>query len=177
MNASQIRYGIMSALIIALRVLSWSPYTNVIMRYLPALFLFMIVTSGSCVSTYTPSAPFIAFSTDTIVNPSLSTDSIVTVVDEEATFPGGDKGWQHHLIQKLRYPQRAQDNNIQGKVNLKYVIETDGTITNIQVIDGPMELRQEAVRIFEISPKWLPAKRDGRPVRSIKYKPIVFRLG
>ena len=148
------------------------------MRVLLSSLLVLTFVATACVAPNpTLGVPFVAISTDTIIKPTTSTDTIYTEVDEEASFPGGDKAWQRHLIQKMRYPQKAQDENIQGKVELQYVVETDGSVTNIRVLDGPMELRQEAVGMFEITPNWLPAKKNGAIVRSLKKRPIVFRLG
>jgi protein TonB len=78
---------------------------------------------------------------------------------------------------KLKYPQIAQENGISGKVTLTFVIERDGTLTNIQVMQSPdRSLADEAVRVLQSSPKWTPGKQRNAPVRVRYTLPVEFRI-
>jgi len=76
---------------------------------------------------------------------------------------------------KAVYPQLAQDNGIQGKVTLTFVVERDGSVTNVKVLKGVDKLLDdEAVKAIEASPKWSPGLQRGRPVRVRFNFPLVF---
>lgn len=78
---------------------------------------------------------------------------------------------------KVRYPQIAQENGISGRVLLSFVIEKDGTLTNIQVLQTPdRSLSDEAARVLKMSPKWTAGKQRNQAVR-VKYTlPVDFRI-
>ena len=99
-------------------------------------------------------------------------------VESMPTFQGGDlmkfRAW---VQSRLRYPQIAQENGITGRVLLSFVIERDGTLTNIEVLQTPdRSLSDEAARVLKMSPKWKPGKQRNQAVR-VKYTlPVDFRL-
>jgi protein TonB len=103
-------------------------------------------------------------------------DQTFTKVEIESAYPGGAAAWQRYLIKTLRYPQEAQDNEIQGAVVVQFIVDRSGTVSDVEAISGPAELRQEAVRVIQKSGKWTPAVQNGRQVKSYKKQPIVFRL-
>ena len=99
-------------------------------------------------------------------------------VEQMPSFMGGDLMTFRNWVQsKVRYPQIAQENGISGRVLLMFVIERDGALTNIQVLQTPdSSLSDEAVRILKTSPKWTPGKQRNQSVR-VKYTlPIDFRI-
>ena len=99
-------------------------------------------------------------------------------VEQMPSFMGGDLMTFRNWVQsKVRYPQIAQENNISGRVLLQFVIEKDGALTNIQVLQTPdSSLSDEAIRILKTSPKWTPGKQRNQSVR-VKYTlPIDFRI-
>ncbi|MBE6195337.1 MAG: energy transducer TonB [Rikenellaceae bacterium] len=99
-------------------------------------------------------------------------------VEQMPSFMGGDLMTFRNWVQsKVRYPQIAQENNISGRVLLMFVIEKDGSLTNIQVLQTPdSSLSDEAIRILKTSPKWTPGKQRNQSVR-VKYTlPIDFRI-
>ena len=102
----------------------------------------------------------------------------VFVAEEMPTFQGGDLNTFRNWVQtRLEYPRMAQENNIQGKVILQFVIERDGTLTNIQEIASPdRALTEEAMRVLRLSPKWVPGKQRNRAVRVAYILPIDFVL-
>jgi len=98
-------------------------------------------------------------------------------VDQEALYPGGLKALTDYISSNLDYPQRALDNGTQGRVSVRFVVEKDGSVSNIQVTkdigDG---CGDEVVRILKRTKKWKPAMVDGSPVRSYYRLPVTFRL-
>ena len=99
-------------------------------------------------------------------------------VEQMPSFMGGDlMTFRNWVMTKLRYPQIAQENNITGRVLLQFVIEKDGSLTNIQVIQTPdSSLSDEAIRVLKTSPKWTPGKQRNQNVR-VKYTlPVDFRI-
>lgn len=103
-------------------------------------------------------------------------DRTFTKVEIESTYPGGAAAWQRYLIKTLRYPQEAQDNEIQGTVVVQFIVDKSGTVSDVEAISGPQVLRDEAVRVIQKSGKWSPAVQNGRQVKSYKKQPIGFKL-
>ena len=94
------------------------------------------------------------------------------------TFQGGDLNTFRNWVQSnVRFPQIALENGIQGTVVLSFVIEKDGSLTNIQVMQSPdRALADEAVRVLQSSPKWTPGKQRNSPVRVRYTLPVEFRI-
>lgn len=108
-----------------------------------------------------------------------SKQDIATFVDEEAQFPGGQSELMRYLSQKIKYPERALKEKIQGKIAVQFVVEKTGELTNIQIIKRMPECpecEQEAIRILKQMPKWIPAKLEGQSVRSKYTLPVSFKL-
>jgi protein TonB len=103
-------------------------------------------------------------------------DSIYMTVQIESSFPGGAPAWQRFLRKHLRYPQQAVGQGIEGYVMVQFIVDKDGTVTNVEAISGPEELRAEAVRVIRRSGKWNPAVQNGIHVKSYKKQPIGFKL-
>lgn len=100
------------------------------------------------------------------------------VAETMPSFQGGDLNTFRNWVQgKVRYPAIAQENGISGRVVLTFVIEKDGRLTNIQVLQTPdRSLSEEAIRVLQQSPKWSPGKQRNQPVR-VKYTlPVDFRI-
>ena len=91
-------------------------------------------------------------------------------VDKRATFPGGNNKAIAFIKENLKYPEDAANYGIQGRVIVKFVVEEDGSISDIEVVRGVYpSLDAEAVRVVKLMPKWQPAERGGKPVRSRLY--------
>lgn len=105
-------------------------------------------------------------------------DQPFLIAETMPSFQGGDlnkfRAWVH---QNIRFPQIALENGIQGRVVLSFVIEKDGRLTNIQVLQSPdRSLSDEAIRVLSKSPKWSPGKQRNQVVR-VKYTlPVDFRV-
>src|SRR5690606_22728300 len=100
-----------------------------------------------------------------------------TSIDVLPQFPGGQQGWAAYLSRNLKYPKEAKDKNIQGRITVSFVVEKDGSLTDVKVLRGiGYGCDEEAVRVVRNSPKWMPGKQDEKPVRVSYVMPIVFRL-
>jgi protein TonB len=105
------------------------------------------------------------------------TEEIFVVVEEQPEYPGGNAAMMQFLSDNIRYPVIAQENGIQGRVICNFVVERDGSITDVQVVRGvDPSLDREAVRVIQQMPRWKPGKQRGQPVRVRFTLPVVFRL-
>ncbi len=105
-------------------------------------------------------------------------DIPVLITEVMPTFQGGDQMvFRNWVNEKIEYPRIASENNIQGVVTAKFVIERDGSLTNIEIMSAPdRSLSDEAIRVLRLSPKWEPGKQRNRPVRVQFVLPIQFSL-
>lgn len=105
------------------------------------------------------------------------TGEVYETVDKMPEFPGGMTGLMQHLSKNIRYPAEAHTNNIQGRVVVSVIINTEGKATNAQIVQGVApSLDAEALRVATTMPDWTPGTKDGKPV-NVKYTfPVVFRL-
>lgn len=105
-------------------------------------------------------------------------EEIFIIVEEKASFMGGDEGTFRNWVQeRVKYPAIAQENGIHGKVIISFVVNTDGSVSNIEVLRTPdRTLSDEAVRIIKSSPKWTAAKQRNKSVRQKFVIPIDFRI-
>ena len=98
-------------------------------------------------------------------------------VEIESEFPGGARAWQMYLMKNLNYPQGAIDRNAMGEVMIQFIVDKNGKITFSEIYKSiDYFLDKEALRMIVESPDWTPAVQDGRPVKSYKKQPIIFRL-
>ncbi len=97
--------------------------------------------------------------------------------EEMPTFQGGDlNSFRKWVYDRIQYPRIAQENGIQGRVTLRFVIERDGTLTNIEEFASPdKSLTEEAIHVLKQSPKWSPGKMRNKPVRIWYVLPIEFQ--
>ena len=105
------------------------------------------------------------------------TGEVYEVADKMPEFPGGMTGLMQHLSKNIRYPAEAHTNNIQGRVVVSVIINTEGKVTNAQIVQGVApSLDAEALRVTGTMPDWIPGTKEGKPV-NVKYTfPVVFRL-
>lgn len=102
---------------------------------------------------------------------------IFMIVEEMPEFPGGTEALQKYLAQSVRFPVIAQENGIQGRVYIQFVINQNGEVTNATILRGvDPSLDREALRVVEAMPKWKPGKQRNRPVRVSYTVPINFVL-
>ncbi|GAA0879534.1 energy transducer TonB [Algoriphagus jejuensis] len=105
-------------------------------------------------------------------------DEIFDVVETQPNPPGGMSGWNQYLSKNLKYPTQARRMGIEGTVIVVFVINTDGSIQDVEVLRGiGGGCDEEAVKVVQEAPKWEPGKQRGRPVRTRMRLPIRFKLG
>lgn len=121
--------------------------------------------------------------TDTVTyveptDPVLPPDNTPRVfVDEMPEYPGGNSELLKFIGENLRYPSDAQDNNVQGRVTLKFVVNPDGSVDRIEVLRGvDPSLDNEAIRVIKSLPKFKPGKQGGVPVPVWFTIPVAFQL-
>lgn len=104
-------------------------------------------------------------------------EEIFVAVEQSAEFPGGQAALMKWLSQNIRYPEAAQQNDIQGRVIVKFVVEKDGSIGQASIVKGvDKDLDREALRVVKKMPKWQPGKNNGVAVRSYFNLPVTFKL-
>jgi len=104
-------------------------------------------------------------------------DGVFTITDETASFPGGLDAYYEYLGKELTYPEQAKKLGVEGRVFVEFVIETDGSIGNAKVVKGiGAGCDAEALRVIKESPKWIPGKVNGKPVRQRMIHNIAFNL-
>ncbi|TNF46613.1 MAG: energy transducer TonB [Bacteroidetes bacterium] len=95
----------------------------------------------------------------------------------EASYPGGQEELMKYIASSMKYPQDALDNGFQGKVYVGFVVNVDGSISDIELKRGVQEsLDQEAMRIIRQMPNWNPAEQDGQAIKSSYTLPVSFKL-
>ena len=99
------------------------------------------------------------------------------VVENQPRFPGGEEARMQYLSENIDYPQKAQDEGIEGTVYVTFIVEADGSVTNAKVLRGiGGGCDEEAIQVVENMPKWNPGKQRGEPVRVRFNMPIRFTL-
>ncbi|WP_448698424.1 energy transducer TonB [Mucilaginibacter sp. AW1-3] len=116
-----------------------------------------------------------------------STEKVVTeavadppfiAVEVNPEYPGGESAFGKFLQKNIRYPSIAKENGIQGKAYLQFIVERDGSLTDIKSLRDPGSgLGEEAIRVLKMSPHWKPGVQNGKPVRVQYTIPVNFSLG
>lgn len=104
-------------------------------------------------------------------------EKVYQVVEQQPSFPGGREELFKYLAYNARYPIDAAKNKIEGRVLVTFVVEHDGSISNVNVANSVYpSLDKESIRVVSGMPKWIPGKANGKTIR-VKYTiPITFRL-
>ncbi|MDE6151441.1 MAG: energy transducer TonB [Prevotella sp.] len=104
-------------------------------------------------------------------------DAPLRIVEQLPEFPGGMSIFMTWLTNELRYPQSCRQAKQQGVVSVTFVVERDGSITNIKLVARThTPLDDEALRVIKAMPKWKPGENRGKPVRAVVGIPIIFAL-
>jgi TonB family protein len=112
-----------------------------------------------------------------IVAPPRSEEILELPIDEEPVFAEGEVAMQKFIKDNLVYPSEAKEKSEQGKVFVRFVVEVDGSITNVSIARGVSpSLDAEAIRIVKMMPKWKPGEYREKAVKSNVVIPIFFKL-
>lgn len=99
------------------------------------------------------------------------------IVEQLPEYPGGMVEFMKWLTANLKYPSQALQNRVQGKVMVSFIVEVDGSITNVKILKGANQLlNQEALRVIGLMPKWTAGVENGKPCRSMVAIPVVFEI-
>ena len=113
-----------------------------------------------------------------VEEPKEDVNQIFLVVEEPATPKGGMEAFYKYVNDKVKYPPQARRMNVEGRVFVEFVVERDGTLTDVKFIKGiGAGCDDEAVRVVNSAPPWNPGKQRGKPVRQKMVLPIHFKLG
>lgn len=104
-------------------------------------------------------------------------DMVFDVVEVMPQFPGGQIAMLQYLMKNIKYPEQAVKEGIQGRVTVRFIVEKDGSISDVKpVLSVYPLLNKEAVRVVKSMPKWTPGKQNGKPVRVRFNLPVMFKL-
>ena len=111
------------------------------------------------------------------VPPAVEETKVFDVVEQMPQYKGGDAALMDYLNKSIKYPVIAEENGIQGRVVCTFVVERDGSITDVKVVRSvDPSLDKEAVRVLKAMPKWIPGKQNGSAVRVKFTLPVTFKL-
>ena len=129
--------------------------------------ILMLLMAGGCLMT--------ANAQKTVV--SQTNQKVFDTVEQMPEYPGGMQAMIAFLQTNMKYPEDAAKQKVEGRVMVQFVVETDGSVTDVHVAKQVFpSLDAEAIRVVQAMPKWTPGKDKGRVVR-VKYNlPIVFRM-
>lgn len=104
-------------------------------------------------------------------------NKVFDVVEQMPSFPGGTNALMAYLSSHVKYPAVAEENGIHGRVTVQFVVEKDGSVTDVKTMKSvDPSLDREAERVVRSMPKWIPGKQNGSAVRVKYFVPVVFRL-
>ena len=104
-------------------------------------------------------------------------EEIFLVVEEMPSFPGGEQEMYRYIGKNIEYPRMAKESGISGRVYVTFVVERDGSVTDVKILRGiGGGCDEEAVRVIKKMPRWSPGKQRGKPVRVQYRMPIKFTL-
>ena len=104
-------------------------------------------------------------------------DEIFTIVEDQPEFPGGMQAFYNYIGGQMNYPSQARRMGIEGRVYVEFIVDTDGSVTNVRAVKGiGAGCDEEAVRVMQNLPKFSPGKQRGIPVKVKMVLPIYFKL-
>ena len=112
-----------------------------------------------------------------VVEEEVVEQEIFQIVEEMPSFPGGEAKLMEYVAKNIKYPQIARETGIQGRVFVGFVVEPDGSISNVKLLRGiGGGCDEEAMRVIKSLPKWKPGKQRGKAVRVSYQIPVFFKL-
>ena len=114
---------------------------------------------------------------DDISDPDPVTEIVDETVDQMASYPGGIPALMDFLNENIKYPEQAEREGIEGRVVAGFIVERDGSVSNIEILKSVHPLLDaEVVRVMSLMPNWIPGKQHGIPIRVRYSMPVTFRL-
>lgn len=107
--------------------------------------------------------------------PNRNTEAIFEFVEWMPEYPAGEEALNNYLEKNIQYPKQASDNKIEGKVIVNFIVNEDGSLSNIKLVRGiGFGCDEEAIRLIQSMPKWKPGKQNGKPVKVYMNQLITF---
>ena len=104
-------------------------------------------------------------------------EKVISELDEQPTFKGGQEAMIKYLVEHIKYPEAAKKEGVEGKVFVRFTVEKTGQVADAEIVKGVREdIDYEALRVIDGMPLWNPGKKDGKPVNSKMVIPINFKL-
>ncbi len=120
---------------------------------------------------------FTVNTTATAQNKKTSNDKVFEKVEDMPEFPGGEQAMMDFVAKNVQYPKEAMEKGISGRVMVGFIVEKDGSISDVKVVKGiGGGCDEEAVRVVKAMSKWKPGKEKGKPVRVSYMMPFTFKL-
>ena len=114
---------------------------------------------------------------EVIQAPAVAKDTTFVTVEQMPQYPGGEAEMRKYIAKTLKYPRVAEENGIEGRVTVRFVVTKTGDVNGVEVIKGVDQyLDKEAVRVIASMPKWIPGKQNGISVNVYYVAPIVFKM-
>lgn len=123
--------------------------------------------------------PFVTLSAQQTAKPAVEekSDTVYTLVDRKAAFPGGSVAWDNFIAKNLKYPKVAKNAGVQTAVIVRFIVRKDGSVTQPEFICSTHpQFTDEVNRLIKLMPKWTPAKREGKVCDSYVKQPFIFQL-
>ena len=142
------------------------------------IFLLFVSFLGISLQAYNHSGANLKKSIVNLKTPDADSNKIYTVVSLQSEFPGWIGAMYNWINTNLKYPQKALDNQCQGKIIIQFIVERDGSLSNTKVIrDGVgCDAAGETLRLIQNMPKWKPGMQDGEKVRVQYTLPVTFEI-
>lgn len=106
-----------------------------------------------------------------------TSDAVYTFVEQMPEYPGGNEAMMEFIRKNLRYPEKAKETGVEGRVIVRFVVNEDGTVSDITILrDIGAGCGAEAVHVVKMMPKWKPGKQNGKAVKTYFNLPVMFRL-
>jgi protein TonB len=123
-------------------------------------------------------APLNSGNGNVVEKPKQEDDERFIPIEKEAEYPGGVQAWVRYLQKNLRAPEAALSDVGQTRVEVRFIVDKDGNVSEVEAIGGPEQngMREEAVRVIKKSGKWVPALQNGRYVKTVKVQPVIFAI-
>lgn len=107
----------------------------------------------------------------------IANDKVLEKAEVMPQFPGGDQAMMKFVSENVQYPEEAKEKEISGRVMVGFIVEKDGSISDVKIVKGiGGGCDEEAVRVVKAMPKWKPGKDKGKPVRVSYMMPFTFKL-
>lgn len=139
------------------------------------LFIALVISCGDAEMFVEPEGS--DYEVGAVISEKSSNDKVFLVVEQDPTFPGGMKAYRKFLGKNLNYPAEAKEKQIEGNVYITFIVDTDGSLTDFELLRNPGGgLGEEALRVYMEGPKWIPGMQRNQAVKTKLTARVAFKL-